>query len=62
MIIIIKIIVNTIIILGATLVDNAIDEDLPIRQICKDAFLGPLNTLSSTSTVSNLQVRLKSLH
>ena len=42
---------------GATLVDNAIDEELPIRQICKDAFMGPLNNLPSSSGTNQLQVR-----
>ena len=42
--------------LGATLVDNAIDEELPIRQICKDAFMGPLNNLTSSSGTNQLQV------
>ena len=45
--------------IGATLVDTTIDEELPIRQICKDAFFGPLASLSSTSTsvTAQLQVR-----
>ena len=41
--------------LGASLVDCALGEELPIRQICKDAFTGPLNSLLSDSPAKDVQ-------
>jgi hypothetical protein len=32
-----------------------LDEELPIRQICKDAFLGPLNSLLTDAPAKELQ-------
>lgn len=43
--------------LGASLVDDCIEEELPIRKICKDAFTAPLQYLSSNCSVKNIQVR-----
>jgi class 3 adenylate cyclase len=40
--------------LGASLVDCALGEELPIRQICRDAFTGPLNTLLSDSPAKEI--------
>ena len=42
--------------LGASLVNSPLDEDLPIRQICKDAYMGPLNYLLSDSSVKDIQI------
>ena len=41
--------------LGASLVNSALDEELPIRQICKDAFMGPLNYLLSDAIPRDIQ-------
>eukprot|EP00596_Hydrurales_sp_CCMP1899_P000490 CAMPEP_0119052624 /NCGR_PEP_ID=MMETSP1177-20130426/73860_1 /TAXON_ID=2985 /ORGANISM="Ochromonas sp, Strain CCMP1899" /LENGTH=531 /DNA_ID=CAMNT_0007032261 /DNA_START=284 /DNA_END=1876 /DNA_ORIENTATION=+ len=42
--------------LGASIVNvNALDEELPIRQICKDAFMGPLNSLLTDGPARELQ-------
>lgn len=41
--------------LGASLVNSALDEELPIRQICKDAFMGPLNSLLSDVPAKDVQ-------
>ena len=40
--------------LGASLVDCALGEELPIRQSCRDAFTGPLNTLLSDSPAKEI--------
>ena len=41
--------------LASTLVDDVIDEELPIRQICRDAFAGPLLYLTSDAPLKNVQ-------
>jgi class 3 adenylate cyclase len=41
--------------LGASIVNSALDEELPIRQICKDAFMGPLNSLLTDAPAKELQ-------
>ena len=48
--------------LGAVLVDSSIDDELPIRPICKDALLGPLGHLSPGSGVKDIQVRIFFIH
>jgi class 3 adenylate cyclase len=41
--------------LGASLVNSSLDEELPIRQICKDAFMGPLTSLLSDAPAKDIQ-------
>jgi Adenylate and Guanylate cyclase catalytic domain len=41
--------------LASTLVDDVIDEELPIRQICRDAFAGPLLYLTSDTPLKHVQ-------
>jgi class 3 adenylate cyclase len=40
---------------GASLVNSSLDEELPIRQICKDAFMGPLTSLLSDAPAKEIQ-------
>lgn len=42
--------------LGAPLVDDSIEEELPIRKICRDVFTAPLKYLSSNAPIKNIQV------
>lgn len=41
--------------LGASQLSSSLDEELPIRQICKDAFMGPLTGLLSDAPAKDIQ-------